>query len=112
MSKAICIYVKSILVADTDADGKPLAESVVLLRHPSAGIFGVDESFIEGDVGPIRDPFDGRSILYQENFTDPEYLAKMGRTEPYGIVYRWVGGDTGWSGREVTGAENLVARYE
>lgn len=112
MSKAICVYLENILVVDHDEEGLPVGESLVILRHPAGGVFGVDESFIAGEVGPIRDPFDGKSILYQENFTDPECLAKIGRTEPFGIVHRWMGGDIGWSEREVTGAENLVARYE
>jgi hypothetical protein len=110
MSKAICIHLESLPV-----DGVPMDdqfEAVAVYRHPGGGIFGVDESYVEQAWGPIRDPFNGRSVMIQENFTDPKVLAKMGRTEPFGIVYRWIGGDIGWSEREVTGADNLVARFE
>jgi len=79
VSKAICVYLENILVVDHDEEGLPVGESLVILRHPAGGVFGVDESFIAGEVGPIRDPFDGKSILYQENFTDPESnIMKMG----------------------------------
>jgi hypothetical protein len=107
----ICINIGCVPVLD--ADGQETGEEVVLLRHPGGSVFGVDASYIEQDAGGIRDPFDGKSVLYQENITDPAVLAQLGRTEPYGIVYRWVGwAKGGWSSREVTKAEEMEARIE